>query len=120
VSINGDAQAGTDAFGIGAGRGGGMTGGGGIGAGSYDRYVANALQQALARDPRTKQLAFEDISIDVWLDADGKVIRTQLVRGTGSARIDEPVTAVIGELRIDERPASAGYHKRIVIKGRRP
>ncbi len=36
-------------------------------SGSYARYVSSVLQQALSRDPRTRQLAFDDIRIDLWL-----------------------------------------------------
>ena len=124
VTIDGPAQAGTDAFGIGAGRGGGMTGGtgGGLGSGSYGRYVANALQQALARDPRTRQLTFDDIQIDLWLDAAGKTTRVQLVKSTGNAQSDEAVLAMAREMnRIDESPpASVRFPMRVSMRGRRP
>jgi TonB family protein len=124
VTIDGPAQAGTDAFGIAAGRGGGMTGGtgGGLGSGSYGRYVANALQQALARDPRTRQLTFDDIQIDLWLDAAGKTTRVQLVKSTGNVQSDEAVLAMAREMnRIDEGPpASARFPMRVSMKGRRP
>lgn len=124
VTIDGPAQAGTDAFGIGAGKGGGMTGGrgGGLGSGSYGRYVANALQQALARDPRTRQLAFDDIQIDLWLDTSGKTTRVELVKSTGNAQSDEAVLAMAREMtRIDETPpASARFPMRVSMRGRRP
>lgn len=125
VTIDGPAQAGTDAFGIPAGAGGGMTGGtgaGGLGSGTYSRYVANALQQGLARDPRTRQLVFEDIQIDLWLDASGKTTRAQLVKGTGNPQADEAVLAMVRELsRIDESPpASQRFPMRVSMKGRRP
>jgi protein TonB len=117
LTMNADAQAGVG--GILAGSGGGMVGGGGM-AGSYSRYVANAMQQALARDQRTRQLAFDDITVDVWLDADGKVVRTALVHGS-SAKVDEMVLAALGDFRSDERPApSMKFPMRVVIKGRRP
>jgi len=126
VTIDGPAQAGTDAFGIAAGRGGGTTGtgtgGGGLGGGSYGRYVANALQQALGRDPRTRQLTFEDIQLDLWLDARGKTARVQLVKTTGNAQADEAVLAMVRDLdRIDESPpASVRFPMRVSMKGRRP
>ncbi len=126
VTMDSAAQAGTDAFGIAAGRGGGMTGGGtgtgGLGSGTYSRYVANALQQGLARDPRTRQLVFEDIQVDLWLDASGKTTRAQLVKGTGNTKADEAVLAMVRELnRIDESPpASQRFPMRVSMKGRRP
>lgn len=121
ITINGDAQAGTDVFGIGAGKGGGSSVGG-LGGSSYARYVSSVLQQGLARDPRTRQLAFDDIRVDVWLGADGKVTRLQLVQGTGNARTDEAVLAMVRDLdQIDERPpASVRFPMRVSMKGRRP
>jgi periplasmic protein TonB len=125
VTINGDAQAGTDAFGIQAGGGGGMTGSGGTGGlanSSYSAYVTNVLQQALLRDPRTRQLAFDDISIDLWLLSNGERARVRLVRGTGNARTDEAVLALFREFdRFEERPPrSLRYPMRISVNGRRP
>lgn len=125
VTINGDAQAGTDAFGIGAGHGGGSTGGagggGGLGSASYFRYVGTLLSRELARHPRTRQLAFDDIQIDLWLDAAGRVTRVQRVKGTGVETADEAVLAMVRELgRIDEAPpASQRMPLRISMKGQR-
>lgn len=125
VTMDAAGQAGNDAFGIQAGSGGGMSGtgaGGGLGSGSYARYVSSMLQQALSRDPRTRQLVFEDIQIDLWLGADGKTTRAQLVRGTGASDIDEAVLAMVRALdRIDEKPpASLRFPMRVSMKGRRP
>ena len=95
--------------------------GGGLGAGSYGRYVANALQLAFARDPRTRQLAFNDIRVDLWLDADGKATKALLVQGTGNAQTDEQVLAMVRDFRADERPPAAlRFPARVSIKGRRP
>uniref|UniRef100_UPI000D4E6F90 energy transducer TonB family protein n=1 Tax=unclassified Variovorax TaxID=663243 RepID=UPI000D4E6F90 len=125
VTMDSAAQAGNDAFGIQAGSGGGGSGtgvGGGLGSGSYGRYVAGVLQQALSRDARTRQLVFEDIQIDLWLGADGKTVRAQLVRGTGTSDIDEAVLALVrGIDRIDEKPPAAlRFPMRVAMKGRRP
>ncbi|MCR6476340.1 hypothetical protein NU688_09250 [Variovorax sp. ZS18.2.2] len=125
VTMDSAGQAGNDAFGIQAGSGGGMSGtgaGGGLGSGSYARYVSSMLQQALSRDPRTRQLVFDDIQIDLWLGADGKTTRAQLVRGTGANDIDEAVLAMVRALdRIDEKPpASLRFPMRVSMKGRRP
>ncbi|EON10609.1 energy transducer TonB [Pandoraea sp. SD6-2] len=122
VTINGDAQAGTDAFGIGAGRGGGMTGGGGgLGSRSYSAWLASSLQQAFGRDQRTRTLAFDDVRIDLWLDADGRATRAQMVRGTGNAAIDDAVLAMLRDFRAEEKPpASLHFPLSMSIRGRRP
>ncbi|MGJ7609607.1 MULTISPECIES: energy transducer TonB family protein [unclassified Variovorax] len=125
VTMDSAGQAGNDAFGIQAGSGGGMSGtggGGGLGSGSYARYVSSLLQQALSRDPRTRQLVFDDIQIDLWLGADGKTSRVQLVRGTGTPDIDEAVLTLLRGLdRVDEKPpASLRFPMRVSMRGRRP
>lgn len=122
VTIDGAAQAGNDAFGIQAGGGGGMTGsGGGLGSRSYSGYVSNALQQAFVRDRRTRQLAFDDIRIEIWLDPEGRVTRAQLVGSSGNAGTDDAVLAMVRDFRADEKPpASLRFPMRLSIKGRRP
>ncbi len=126
VTMDSAGEAGNDAFGIQAGSGGGMSGtgagGGGLGSGSYARYVSSLLQQALSRDARTRQLVFDDIQIDLWLGADGRATRVQLVRGTGTSDIDDAVLALLRNLdRLDEKPpASLRFPMRVSMKGRRP
>lgn len=122
VSIAGEAQAGTDAFGTLAGRGGGMAGTGGLGSGSYARYVSAMLQQALLRDPRTRHLMFNELRIDLWLDADGKTVRAELVRSSGNEKTDAAVLSLVRELEgIDARPpASLTFPMRVAMQGRRP
>lgn len=121
VTMNSDAQAGADAFGISAGKGGGMTGGG-LGGITYGRYLGSVLQQALAKDPNTRRLAFDDIRIDLWLDGEGKPTRVELVKGSGNAATDEAVLTMVRNLeRFDQPPPrSMQFPQRIAIKGRRP
>lgn len=120
VTIDGAAQAGTDAFGIAAGRGNGMTGTGG-GVGSYASYLAQGFQTALQRDPRTRTLAFDDIRYNVWLDANGKTTRVELIKSSGNPATDEAVLAVIREFDSNTPPsASQRFPVRITSKSRRP
>ena len=121
VTIDGAGQAGNDAFGIQAGRGGGTTGGGGGMGGSYGRYFGTSIQQAFARDPRTRQLAFDDIRLDVTLDSDGRVSKAVLLQSTGNTKIDEAILTMVREYKADERPPAAQrYPIHLSIRGRRP
>jgi len=124
VTIDGAAQAGSDAFGVAAGRGGGSSGAGrgGLGNAAYSSYYSNALQRLLGRDPRTRNLAFQDIRIDFWLTADGQVAKVQLVKSSGDPEVDKAVLDVVREGDIsDERPpASMRYPMRLTMKGQRP
>lgn len=124
MTMNADAQAGTD--GIAVGGGGGMTGGGGggggVGAGAYQRYISTKLQQALARDSQTRSLAFSDLRVDLWLAADGRITKVQLAQGSGNDKTDELVLAMLHALQVmDERPPqSMRFPMRVSMNGRRP
>ncbi|MEX1826961.1 energy transducer TonB [Luteibacter sp. CQ10] len=124
VTMNADAQAGGDAFNIGAGSGGGMVGSGGgtgTGTGSYGQYLGYAIQQALQRDDRTSHLVF-DVHADIWLDTDGKLSRAELTESSGNPRTDEAVLDVLRAMpRIDVTPPpSLGFPVRVSIRGKRP
>lgn len=122
MTMNADAQAGND--GIAVGGGGGMTGGGGGGAGAaaYQNYIGARLQQALARDARTRNLVFSDLRVDLWLAGDGSVTRVQLAQGSGNGKTDELVLAMLNDIRsLDERPPqSMRFPMRLTMAGRRP
>ena len=122
MTMNADAQAGND--GIAVGGGGGMTGGGGGGAGAaaYQNYIGARLQQALARDARTRNLVFSDLRVDLWLASDGSVTRVQLAQGSGNGKTDELVLAMLNDIRVlDERPPqNMRFPMRLTMAGRRP
>lgn len=123
VTMDADAQAGGDSFGIQSGSGGGRSGAGGGGAGNatYGRYLGYVLQQAVARDDKVRRLAFQ-LTVNVWLDAAGELTRVELLRGSGNAEADERVLQAIRAVgRIDERPpASLDFPARVLVQGRRP
>jgi TonB family protein len=124
VTINGEAQAGSDAFNIGAGDGGGMMGSGGgtgTGTGSYDQYLGYAIQQAVQRDDRVNRLVF-DVRADVWLDAEGRLTRAELVSSSGNEKTDAALLDALRAMpRIDVAPPSSlRFPLRVAIRGRRP
>jgi TonB family protein len=123
VTMDADAQAGSDSFGIQKGSGGGSVGAGPGGAGnaSYGRYLGYALQQAIARDERVRRLAFQ-LQLDVWLESDGTISRVELVRGSGNQEADQAVLEALRNYgKVDERPpASLPFPARVLVQGRRP
>lgn len=124
VTMNADAQAGSDAFNIGAGGGGGMVGSGGgtgSGTGSYDQYLGYAIQQAVQRDGRVNRLAF-DVRADIWLDADGKLTRAELVGSSGNPDTDQALLDALRTMpHIDVAPPSSlHFPLRVAIRGKRP
>lgn len=122
VTMDADAQAGTDSFGIQRGSGGGSAGvgAGGAGTASYGRYLGFALQQVISRDERVRRYAFQ-LLLDVWLEPDGAVSRVELVRGSGNEEADSAVLATLRAARVEERPPAAlVFPARVLVQGRRP
>jgi periplasmic protein TonB len=123
VTINGAAQAGSDAFNIGAGEGGGMVGsngGSGVGGSSYEQYLGYALQEAIQRDDRTRRLVF-DVRAKLWLSPDGAITRVELIGSSGTESIDTALLNVLRGLHIDTPPPpSLSMPVRVAMRGHRP
>jgi protein TonB len=130
LTIAGPAQAGTDSFGIAAGSGGGgvvlgspgglgATPGGSFGEAAYRRYMSGALQQALQSDSRINRLVFSG-EVLIWLDRSGRVSKVTISRGSGNAKTDQQIVAVLGDVRLDEAPApNIVFPQRVSVRGRR-
>lgn len=87
VSIDGPAQAGGDAFNIGSGPGGGMTGGGRIGAGiggfnraAYATYLEGEIRRAVASEPSLRT-AILRAKARLWISSAGKITRVEVADG---------------------------------------
>ncbi|SEO50051.1 MULTISPECIES: energy transducer TonB [unclassified Pseudomonas] len=123
MQMDGDAQAGNDAFNIGAGKGGGMAGAGGgrLGNGTYSQFLAFTFQRLLRENPELRSLAFS-LQADVWLSAVGEITRVELVKSSGNRQVDEQViTALRTAPPLSERPpASLTLPVRLSLQGRRP
>jgi TonB family protein len=122
MQMNSDAQAGSDAFNIGAGKGGGMagTGGGRLGNGTYSQFLAYSFQRLLRESPELRNLAFR-LEADVWLDQAGRVTRVELGRSSGDAELDAKVLATLrASPHLERPPASLQVPVRIRLQGRRP
>jgi TonB family protein len=121
VTINGPAQAGGDAFNVGAGSGGGDVGSGsGIGEASYTRYLGTALQQTIQNDDRVNHLVF-NADLAVWVDPDGRVTRARILKTTGDPAIDQDLVAALQQMpALDEPPPSTlQFPQRVRVEGRR-
>lgn len=123
MQIDGEAQAGSDAFNIGAGSGGGMSGGGGGRAGNatYSQYLAYVFQRILRDDERTRNLVFR-LNADIWLTASGQITQVKVTKSSGDVDIDEQVVAALRAVgQLDERPpGSLSMPISVAFQGRRP
>jgi protein TonB len=82
-----------DAFGL-AGRPGGRDittigsgGGSALSQNIYGNGVAHFLAQELGRDPKLKNAAYT-VEVLVWMSRDGRVIRNEIVKGSGNDDVD--------------------------------
>ncbi|MDZ4194605.1 MAG: energy transducer TonB [Pseudomonas sp.] len=122
MQIDGDAQSGSDAFNIGAGKSNGLAGSGSgrLGNGTYSQFLAYSFQRLLRESPELRSLAFR-LEADVWLNQAGQVTRVELGRTSGDADLDAKVLAVLRASPTLERPpTSLQVPIRIRLQGRRP
>lgn len=99
MQMDSDAQSGSDAFNIGAGKGKGLAGSGAgrLGNGTYSQFLAYSFQRLLRESPELRILAFR-LEADVWLDQAGRVTRVELGRTSGDADVDAKVLAALREI----------------------
>lgn len=136
VSINAPAQAGADSYGIASGTGGGIgkpggsgtclgnncgpSGGGGMTAGFYGRYLKATLQERVQDDPRMSRLVFSaDYSLTVT--ADGRITGVRFRGAKGGSDADmEKLTALLAQMRgLDPPPAAMVFPQNITVRGRK-
>ena len=118
VTINGPAQAGSDAFNIGAGDGSGMAAAGGFGAESYSRYLTSILQNAIEGNDKLNHLAF-NAQVTAWVD-ENRRLHVRLLQSSGDPKIDDNIVAAAQQLpTLDEEPPGA-LQFRLAIHSKRP
>jgi TonB family protein len=126
VTENGPPQAGSDAFNIGAGDGSGGRGAGSGGgfetAGLYGQYVRAAMTREVRASPLLKDKALR-AEVLVWFDAQGRVTRAEIAKGSGAGAYDAEIRRVLlalGGLRPPAVGALAQMPIRFTIDERRP
>ena len=133
MKIDGPAQAGTDAFGMSAGKGGGMGGGGSngtclappcgggspIATGFYTRYLSSALQERVQNNDKINRQIFS-ADFAVTISPGGQVTAVQLLRSSGNSKRDQALLAVLQSIRgLDAPPTSFRFPQKITVRGSR-
>lgn len=106
LTQNADAQAGSDAFGIGSGSGEGMRGSGVAGMaerGPYASYMAQVIRQAANRNALLRGKMFQ-VGVKLWLTPAGKISRAELSSSTGSDAFDRELKSMLLSLTFDQAP----------------
>lgn len=128
ITMNGPAQAGGDAFGIGAGKGGGSVVGGsgeggpasagGFAEASYGHFLSSEIQQAVQSNPRIDRL-FNTADVAVWMAPSGKITRARIRRSSGNDKIDSELVATLERMRPLSQPPPAGFRfpREVTVKG---
>lgn len=109
---------------LGDGTGDGQIGGSGAGGpGSrhawYYSKLAIDIEDAFRRQ-KDLVTASTRVEVRVWVDASGTVTRVQLVRSTGSARLDQAIESVVGLRHRDPPPADLPMPMILRLTARRP
>jgi hypothetical protein len=92
LGVDAQGSGASDGFGL-VGRPGGRdittigSGGSSLSQNLYGTSVARFLAQELARDPKLKAAAYS-VEVLVWIGPDGRVLRNQIVKGSGSQDLD--------------------------------
>lgn len=135
VTINGPAQAGSDAFGLQSGTGGGFgapsgTGtcaglncgaaaGGGMGEIFYRRYLSAVLQERISRDSRLNRLVFA-ADFAITISPGGKITQASLLKSSGSGDRDAALRSVLMAVtNLDPPPSAVRFPQRITVRGKR-
>ena len=131
VSINGPAQAGSDAFGLQAGNGGGLGGSGGCvgpncgGGGNgmsevfYRRYLSAVLQEKVQRDDRVNRLVFS-ADFAITISPSGRVTSVSVIKTSGREDRDASLKAILLAIsNLDPPPSAVRFPQRITVRGRR-
>jgi hypothetical protein len=116
LTINGPAQAGSDAFNLASGDGSGDIAGG-FGAESYSRYLTSLLQDAVEQDDRLNHLAF-NVQIAAKVDQNRR-LHARIIKSSGDAEIDSDIVNTAEHVALDEGPPGA-VEFRLAIHSRRP
>ncbi|MBY0391666.1 MAG: TonB C-terminal domain-containing protein, partial [Novosphingobium sp.] len=132
VSINGPAQAGSDAFGLQSGNGGGLGGGGSTGACTgpacggtgmsevfYRRYLSAVLQEKVQRDDRVNRLVFS-ADFAITISPSGRISSVSLLKTSGRDDRDASLKAILLAIsNLDPPPSGVRFPQRITVRGRR-
>jgi len=105
LGLDADGSAGSDGFGLAAHKGGRSILGGTPGSaiiwygGQIKNQLDDSLQNLLVDTPAMK--SGYTVMIDVWIDNDGRITKTELSSGSGKPEVDAAIRAALPGLKAD-------------------
>ena len=117
LGIDAEGSAGGDAFGL-AARAGGSDLIGGTGTAPYAWYtnrIKDAIQERLAAAPCAKS-AKGSLSLQVHMEADGRVKQIKLLSGTGDQKVDNCIDSALAAITRMSDPPPGGMPEQINLK----
>lgn len=105
LGLDADGTAGSDAFGLAAHKGGRSMLGGSPGSsilwygGQIQRQLESSLQNLLADTAAMKTGNSYSVIIDVWVDGEGRITRSELATGSGKGDVDQVIRAALPKIK---------------------
>lgn len=104
LGVEGDGGAGSDAFGLQARQGGRSLLGGTPGSviqwyGGQVKQGLDSELQALLEDTQARKTSYA-VMLNVWIGADGRLSRAELVGSSGKPEVDQAIRAALSKLRL--------------------
>jgi len=107
----------------GSGNGNGLIGGsgeGGGGGGSYGEAVSYQIQQALQKNPVTRN-ASAGLVVRIWVDASGAITHVELEKSSGNAAVDDAIqNSVLNRLQLYPPPPNTQMPIEMSLTGEQP
>ncbi len=109
LGLDAEGGAGGDAFGLVGNKGGRdlVGGGGGSAATWYGNLIKNDLMERLSADKDLRAGNYQ-VQVRVWFNKDGTVVRTALVKSTGSRERDRSIESILSSFSQISQPPPAG------------
>jgi periplasmic protein TonB len=116
LGLDAEGTAGSDSFGLAANKGGkGLFGGGGSPFAWYGKMASKDIQDILSENEDLRRKGYTAV-IKLWVEADGRIKRFELSRGSNDAQIDNLIAKLIGGYNKINEPPPPGMEQPIKLK----
>jgi periplasmic protein TonB len=116
LGLDAEGTAGSDGFGLAARKGGkGLFGGGGNPFAWYGKMASKDIQDILSENEDLRRKGYTAV-LKLWIEADGRIKRFELSRGSNDAQIDNLIAKLMGGYNKINEPPPPGMEQPIKLK----